>query len=261
MKVDLTNQVALVTGAARGIGRAIADQLAANGARVVYADLDFQNAQAAAAQATNASALAMDVSSEAQVEAGVAQIIKEQGRLDILVNNAGVNTIKHRVNIDQFPLEEWQRILSVDLTGLFLVSRAASRHMVERKTGRIVNISSVLGVVPARLQCAFTTAKAGVVQLTRTMAIELAPSNILVNCVAPGSTLTEGTKQLFYSQDAIMQERAQRMLSHVPLNRPGTVEEIAHAVLFFAAPESSYITGQTLCVDGGWTAGGFLRDF
>ena len=261
MKVDLTNQVALVTGAARGIGQAIADQLAANGARVVYADLDFATAKAAAAHAPNASALAMDVSSDAQVEAGVAQIIKEQGHLDILVNNAGVNTIKHRVNIDQFPLEEWQRILSVDLTGLFLVSRAASRHMVERKSGRIVNISSVLGVVPARLQCAFTTAKAGVVQLTRTMAIELAPSNILVNCVAPGSTLTEGTKQLFYSQDAIMQERAQRMLSHVPLNRPGTVEEIAHAVLFFAAPESSYITGQTLCVDGGWTAGGFLRDF
>jgi len=261
MKVDLTNQVALVTGAARGIGRAIADQLAANGARVVYADLDFENAKAAAAPATNASALAMDVSSETQVEAGVAQILKQQGRLDILVNNAGINTLKHRVNIDQFPLEEWHRILNVDLTGLFLVSRAVSRHMVERKTGRIVNISSVLGVVPARLQCAFTTAKAGVVQLTRTMAIELAPSNILVNCVAPGSTLTEGTKQLFYSQDAILQERAQRMLSHVPLNRPGTVEEIAHAVLFFAAPESSYITGQTLCVDGGWTAGGFLRDF
>jgi len=261
MKVDLTEKVALVTGAARGIGKAIADLFVANGARVVYADLDFETARVSAAPSPNGSALAMDVSNESQVEAGVAQIIKEHGHLDILVNNAGINTMNHRVNIDQFPLEEWQRILSVDLTGLFLVSRAASRQMVARKSGRIVNISSVLGVVPARLQCAFTTAKAGVVQLTRTMAIELAPNNILVNCVAPGSTLTEGTKQLFYRQDAIMQERAQRMLSHVPLNRPGTVEEIANAVLFFAAPESSYITGQTLCVDGGWTAGGFLRDF
>jgi len=261
MKVDLTGKVALVTGAARGIGKAIADLFVANGARVVYADLDFETARVSAAPSPNGSALAMDVSNESQVEAGVAQIIKEHGHLDILVNNAGINTMNHRVNIDQFPLEEWQRILSVDLTGLFLVSRAASRQMVARKSGRIVNISSVLGVVPARLQCAFTTAKAGVVQLTRTMAIELAPNNILVNCVAPGSTLTEGTKQLFYRQDAIMQERAQRMLSHVPLNRPGTVEEIANAVLFFAAPESSYITGQTLCVDGGWTAGGFLRDF
>jgi len=261
MKVDLSGQVALVTGAARGIGQAIADLLIQNGARVVYADLDFETARIAASQSKNATPLAMDVTSEPQVDETVAHIIKQHGRLDILVNNAGVNTMKHRVNIDQFPLEEWQRILSVDLTGLFLVSRAASRGMLERKSGRIINISSVLGVVPARLQCAYTTAKAGVIQLTRTMAIELAPSNILVNCVAPGSTLTEGTKQLFYSSDALFQERAKRMLDHVPLNRPGTVAEIAHAVLFFAAPESSYITGQTLCVDGGWSAGGFLRDF
>jgi 3-oxoacyl-[acyl-carrier protein] reductase len=261
MKVDLNGQVALVTGAARGIGRAIADLFAANGAQVIYADIDFETAKVSAAESASGSALAMDVSNESQVEAGIAQIIKSHRRLDVLVNNAGINTMKHRVNIDQFPLEEWQRILNVDLTGLFLVSRAGSRRMVERQGGRIINISSVLGVIPARLQCAFTTAKAGVIQLTRTMAIELASSNVLVNCVAPGSTLTEGTKQLFYSQDAIMQERAQRMLSHVPLKRPGTMEEIANAVLFFAAPESSYITGQTLCVDGGWTAGGFLRDF
>jgi 3-oxoacyl-[acyl-carrier protein] reductase len=261
MKVDLLGQVALVTGAARGIGRAIAELLAENGAIVVYADLDFDIAKVAASQSRNATPLAMDVSSEQQVEAGVAQIFKQHGRLDILINNAGINTMKHRVNIDQFPLEEWQRILSVDLTGLFLVSREASRVMIERKSGRIINISSVLGVVPARLQCAYTAAKAGVIQLTRTMAIELAPSNILANCVAPGSTLTEGTKQLFYGSEALFQERAKRMLEHVPLNRPGTVREIAHAVLFFAAPESSYITGQTLCVDGGWTAGGFLRDF
>lgn len=261
MTVDLTGQVALVTGAARGIGQAIADLLSENGAQVVYADVDFEAAHIAASNTARATPLALDVSSESQVETGVAQILKQHHRLDILVNNAGVNTMKHRVNVDQFPLEEWQRILNVDLTGLFLVSKAASRAMRERNSGRIVNISSVLGVVPARLQCAYTAAKAGVIQLTRTMAIELAPGNILVNCVAPGSTLTEGTKQLFYSEDAMFQQRAKRMLDHVPLSRPGTVREIAHAVLFFAAPESSYITGQTLCVDGGWTAGGFLRDF
>lgn len=261
MNVDLNGQVALVTGAARGIGLATADLLAANGARVVYADVDAAGAAAAAARTPGASSLALDVSQESQVEAGVDQVVAEHGRLDLVVNNAGINTMRHRVNIDQFPLDEWNRIVAVDLTGLFLVSRAASRHLIARQGGRIVNISSVLGVVPARLQCAYTAAKAGVVQLTRTMAIELAPSNILVNCVAPGSTLTEGTRQLFYSQDALMQERAQRMLSHVPLQRPGTVDEIAHAVLFFVAPASSYITGQILCVDGGWTAGGFLRDF
>jgi NAD(P)-dependent dehydrogenase (short-subunit alcohol dehydrogenase family) len=260
MKVELSGQVALVTGAARGIGRAIAELLAKNGARVVYADIDIETAKVPASQSKDAMSLAMDVTSEAQVTSGIEEIINLHGRLDILVNNAGVNTTQHRVNIDQFPLEEWQRILNVDLTGMFLVSRAASRVMLQRKAGRIVNISSVLGLVPARLQCAYTTAKAGVVQLTRTMALELAP-NVLVNCVAPGSTLTEGTKQLFYSDDAIFHQRAKRMLEHVPLNRAGTVEEIAHAVLFFVAPESSYITGQILCVDGGWTAGGFLRDF
>jgi NAD(P)-dependent dehydrogenase (short-subunit alcohol dehydrogenase family) len=261
MKVDLNGQVALVTGAARGIGQAIADALAQNGANVIYADVDFETAKFAASRSSSGTALAMNVGDEAQVDAGVAQILKQHGRLDILINNAGINTMKHRVNIDQFPLEEWQRILNVDLTGLFLVSRAGSRAMVAQRRGRIINISSVLGVVPARLQCAFIAAKGGVIQLTRGMAIELAPSGILVNCVAPGSTLTEGTKTLFYSQDAMMQERAQRMLSHVPLGRPGTVEEIANTVLFFAAPESSYVTGQILCVDGGWSAGGFLRDF
>ena len=261
MKVDLNGQVALVTGAARGIGQAIADLLAQNGAQVVYADIDYEAVKISAARSNSGTALAMDVSKEAQVEEGVAQILRQHGRLDILVNNAGINTAIHRVNVDQFPLEEWQRILNVDLTGLFLVSQAGSRVMVSQKRGRIINIASVLGVVPARLQCAFIAAKGGVIQLTRAMAIELAPSGILVNCVAPGSTLTDGTKSLFYSQDALMQERAQRMISHVPLGRPGTTEEIANTVLFFAARESSYVTGQILCVDGGWSAGGFLRDF
>jgi NAD(P)-dependent dehydrogenase (short-subunit alcohol dehydrogenase family) len=261
MKVDLNGQVALVTGAARGIGQAIADLFADNGATVIYADVDYETAKTSASRTARGSAIAMDVSKEAQVEECVSQIVRQHGRLDILVNNAGVNTVKHRVNIDQFPLDEWQRILNVDLTGLYLVSRAGSRAMVAQKKGRIINIASVLGVVPARLQCAFIAAKGGVIQLTRAMAIELAPSGVLVNCVAPGSTLTEGTKSLFYSQEAIMQERAQRMLSHVPLGRPGTTDEIGNSVLFFAAPESSYITGQILCVDGGWSAGGFLRDF
>src|SRR6266853_680854 len=168
MRIDLTGKVALVTGAARGIGLGIADLLVANGAQaVVYADIDFATAKVEAGKSPAGAALAMDVSNEAQVEAGIAQVLKQHRQLDILVNNAGVNTLKHRVN--------------VDLTGMFLVSRAASRSMIKRKTGRIINIASVLGVTPARLQCAFTTAKAGVIHFTRTIAIELAPSNILVN--------------------------------------------------------------------------------
>jgi 3-oxoacyl-[acyl-carrier protein] reductase len=261
MKVDLAKKCALVTGAARGIGQAIADVLAANGARVAYTDIDFTVVEKAAACSPHSLALGMDISDETEVNSKVAEVLKHFGRIDILVNNAGVNTAKHRQNIDQFPLEEWQRIVNIDLTGTYLVTRAVARAMIQQRAGRIINIASVLGVVPARLQCAFIAAKAGVVHLTRSSAIELAEFGILVNCVAPGSTITEGTKQLFYSDNAAEKERAERMLSHVPLGRPGTVEEIAHAVLFFAAPESAYITGQTLCVDGGWTAGGFFRDF
>jgi 3-oxoacyl-[acyl-carrier protein] reductase len=261
MKVNLEGKFALVTGAARGIGQAIADTLTTNGARVAYADIDFAAVQQTAANAPGSMAVAMDISNESSVESAMAEILKQFGRLDILVNNAGVNTAKHRVNIDQFPLEEWDRILKIDLTGTFLVSQAATRIMLKQQEGRIINIASVLGVIPARLQCAFTAAKAGVVHLTRTLAIELGEHGILVNCVAPGSTLTEGTKQLFYSESATEKDRARKVLSHIPLGRAGSVEEMAHAVLFFAAPESSYITGQTLCVDGGWSAGGFFRDF
>ena len=261
MKVDLNGKAALVTGAGRGIGQAIADLLAENGARVAYSDIDLDSARAAADGKRGCLALRMDVADAEQVNAGVEEVGGQFGGLDILVNNAGIADVKHRVNIDEFPADQWERIVKVDLTGVYLVCKAGVKPMIERGGGRVINIASVLGVVPARLQCAYNAAKAGVVSLTRSMAIELAPQGVLVNCVAPGSTLTDATKQLFYSEEAVMQERAQRMLSHVPLGRAGTVEDIAHAVLFFAAPETGYVTGQILCVDGGWTAGGFLRDF
>jgi NAD(P)-dependent dehydrogenase (short-subunit alcohol dehydrogenase family) len=261
MNVDLSGKCALVTGAARGIGQSIADLLTANGASVAYSDIDATAVHEAAARAPRSLAVEMNVSDESQVNSTVANVLEQFGRIDVLVNNAGVNTEKYRVNIDEFPLEEWERIVKVDMTGTYLVSKAVTRAMIRERSGRIVNIASVLGVIPARLQCAFVAAKAGVVQLTRATAIELAEYGIMVNCVAPGSTLTDGTKQLFYGDNAAQKERAKRMLSHVPLGRPGTVDDVAYAVLFFAAPESSYITGQILCVDGGWTAGGFFRDF
>jgi NAD(P)-dependent dehydrogenase (short-subunit alcohol dehydrogenase family) len=260
MNVNLQGQVALVTGAAGGIGQSIAGSLAANGARVVYADINLDAARQCARQTPGAIALRMDVTNEAEVEAALAEVLRQCGGLDILVNNAGVNTITHRVNIDQFPTEEWDRILRVDLTGLFLVSKAGAKLMLPRRSGRIINISSVLGVVPARLQCAFVAAKAGVVNLTRAMALELGPQGVLVNCIAPGSILTEGTKKLFYGADGKFSDRVQAMLAHVPLGRPGSCEEIAHATLFLAAPESSYINGAVLPVDGGWLAG-YIRDF
>jgi NAD(P)-dependent dehydrogenase (short-subunit alcohol dehydrogenase family) len=260
MKVNLEGKVALVTGAARGIGQASAKALAANGARVIYADIDLPAARRAAAQTPGALALAVDVADEKHVEGLISQTLDRFGTLDILVNNAGVNTFNHRVNIDQFPTEEWERILTVDLTGLFFVSRAALQPMLAKKSGRIINISSVMGVVPARLQCPFVAAKAGVINLTRAMALELGNQGVLVNCIAPGSILTDGTRKLFYGQKGKLNGSLQALLSHIPLGRPGTVEEIAHAVLFLAAPESSYVNGATLTVDGGWTTG-YTRDF
>lgn len=261
MNVDLRGKVALITGAARGIGLATARAFAASGAHVILSDVDKEEAETAALSLSHARALRMDVSDQREVESAIAEIQRTEKRLDILVNNAGLNTLHHRVTIDQFPPEEWDRIMNIDLRGLFLVSRSATALMIQNGGGRIINISSVLGVVPARLQCAFTAAKAGVINLTRSMAIELAPHGILVNCVAPGSTLTQATEALFYGENGVMRDQARRLLAHIPMGRAGRPEEIAHAILFLAAPESSYVTGQTLCVDGGWSAGGFMRDF
>lgn len=257
MKTDLTGLVALVTGAARGIGQCVADRLVANGAQVVYSDINLAEVSATAAK-TNSMPLHLDVSSEASVTAGIDCIEKKFGRLDILVNNAGVNSdLQHRVTFDQFSPDEWDRVLRIDLNGVFLVSRSAVRLMIRQKSGSIVNISSVLGVVPARLQCAYTAAKAGVVNLTRTMAIEMGPHDVVINCIAPG---TMG-HIAFYDKNSPQSTKGPAILSHVPLGRPGRLEDVANAVLFFADPDNRYVTGQILCVDGGWTAGGFFRNF
>ena len=261
MQVNLQGEIALVTGAARGIGQAIAAALAANGATVIVSDIDLAAAEATAREIPRARALRLDVTDPAEVADGVGKVAREHGRLDILVNNAGLNTIEQRVTIEQFPVAEWDRIVNVDLRGVFLVSREGAKVMVAQGGGRIVNVASVLGVVPARLQCAYNAAKAGVINLTQSMAIELAGRGIRVNAVAPGSTITDATRGLFYGKGAAMGDRAKQLLSHVPMGRAGEASEIAQVVLFFAAPESSYVTGQVLCVDGGWSAGGFLRDF
>src|SRR5262245_42990328 len=260
MRSDLNGKVTLVTGAARGIGQAIADRFAANGAVVYYTDLVLDEARAAAGRSPNGRSLKLDVTRAGDIAEAIRRITSDCGRLDVLVNNAGVNTMAHRVTIDQFPREEWDRILAVDLTGLYEMSRAAAAVMRTQSSGRIINIASIAGLVPLRLQCAFVAAKAGVVNLTKAMALELAPLGILVNGIAPGSTLTEGTRKLFYGDDGLFKESVQRMLDHVALGRPAEVDEIAVAAQFLADPENTYMTGHVLVVDGGWTAG-YARDF
>jgi NAD(P)-dependent dehydrogenase (short-subunit alcohol dehydrogenase family) len=259
MQVNLREQVALVTGAGNGIGKSIADHLAANGATVIYTDIDRAAAERAAQQG-GGHALELDVTQSTRIHAVMAEIQSRFHRLDLLVNNAGINTLAHRVCVDEFPREEWDRIIAVDLTAAYEMSKAAARLMKPQGRGRIVNISSIAGVVPLRLQCAFTAAKAGLNNLTRAMAIELGKDGILVNAIAPGSIITDGTRRLFYGSDGLFHQNVQSLIDHIPLGRPGTPEEIAHAALFLAAPENTYLTGHILVVDGGWTAG-YHRDF
>lgn len=259
MKVDLNGKVALVTGAARGIGKAIADSLAANGARVAYTDISPAVEQAAAG-VPGCAARRLDVTDAADIAAGVEWVRREFGGLDILVNNAGVNTAKHRVTLDQFPRKEWDWIINTDLTGCYLVTQAAVPAIIERGGGRIVNISSVFGLVPARLQCAFVAAKAGVMNLTKAMALEFAERGVLVNAIAPGSIPLEGPHSIFDGEDPVMKGRREGMLAHIPLHRFGTNKDVANAVLFLVDPDNNYITGSVLTVDGGWTAG-YSRDF
>ena len=263
MQIDLADKVALVTGGAQGIGRAIVAGLIANGARVAIVDIDEAAARRTVAEFEaegTVAAWTADVSDTVQMQAAAADVIRRWGRIDILVNNAGLNTRKDRRPIHEFADEDWERILRVDLTGVFVTSRAVIPHLIQSGGGRIVNIASVVGLVPLRLQRAFVAAKAGVINLTRSMALELATHRILVNAVAPGSTLTDGTRALFYGADGAYSEKAVSLLAHIPLARPAEPEEIAHAVLFLVAPEASYVTGSVVTVDGGWTAG-YTRDW
>ena len=256
MRCDLEGKVAFVTGAAGAIGSAIVRRLSENGASIVVADINVAGAEAVAAKLSDAMPCAVDIRSEASIEAAVEMTLKRYGRIDILINNAGVNTLAHRVNIDSFPSAEWDRITGIDLDGLFLMSRRALQPMLASgRGGRIVNIASVVGLAAMRLQVPFVAAKAGIIHLTRAMALELGPQGVATNAIAPGSIMTELTKQLFYGEDGKFFAKTDAFMQHIPLGRPGTTDEIAEAALFLSSPASSYINGQVLAVDGGWTAG------
>jgi 2-hydroxycyclohexanecarboxyl-CoA dehydrogenase len=245
--MTLDGRVALVTGAARGIGAAIAHRLAAHGATVVVADLDG-DAAGATAEALDGKAfgVAVDVSSSASVNAALDEVRAAAGPPAILVNNAGIDVIKPFVDSTE---EEWDRIIAVNLKGPINCSRAVLDAMIERKYGRIVNIASDAGRVGSSGEAVYSATKGGVIAFTKTLAREMARHGITVNCVCPGPTETALLAQVAeYSQK--LYESVSRA---IPLGRTAQPDDIAPAVAFLASDDASYITGQTLSVSGGLT--------
>jgi 3-oxoacyl-[acyl-carrier protein] reductase len=241
---QLKGKVAIVTGASRGIGKATALALAAEGATVV---VNYASSQASAEQVvaeietmgSGAIALPADVSQADQVEQLVNTVMDKWGQIDVLVNNAGItrDTLLLRMK-----LEEWQAVIDLNLTGVFLCTKAISKIMLKQRSGRIINITSVSGLMGNPGQANYSAAKAGVVGFTKTIAKELAPRGITVNAVAPGFIATDMTADI----------KSEEILKFIPLSRYGQPEEVAGMIRFLAAdPAAAYITGQVMNVDGG----------
>ncbi len=242
MNVALGGKVAVVTGGSRGIGLAIAQALAGAGAKVAVLARDGARAQeAAGGLGGGAQGYACDVSDAAQAEAALGAVDKALGPVDILVNNAGIarDNLLFRIAED-----DWDRVLDTNLKGAFLMTKLAARGMIKRRWGRVVNITSVVGLTGNKGQSNYAASKAGLIGFTKAVAKELASRNVLVNAVAPGYIDTEMTR-------SIAEEAKQALQAAIPLGRLGQGADVAAAVLFLASDLASYITGQVLVVDGG----------
>jgi 3-oxoacyl-[acyl-carrier protein] reductase len=241
MKIDMNGRVALVTGSTRGIGNAIAKTLIDCNAKVAVVGRDAAKAKEVASSIGAAGGFGCDIASPESVEALVADVEKELGSVDILVNNAGLtrDNILFRIKND-----DWDAVLDANLRGAFIAIRAASRGMMKRRWGRIINIASVVGIIGNKGQSNYAASKAGLIGLTKSVAKELASRNILANVVAPGFIDTDMT--------AAMTPEARTTLSgQIPLERLGSPADVASAVAFLASDAASYITGQVIVVDGG----------
>ncbi len=247
----LEGQVAIITGSGQGIGKAIALRFAREGADIAVIDINNETAAATAQEirrlGRRATVSVTDVSKYHMVETAVNATASELGRIDVLVNNAG---IEKRAPFLEITPEDWQRQVDVNLSGTFYCTQTAARQMVKRRYGRIVNLSSVAGLIGPIDLAAYGAAKAGIVGLTRAAALDLADFGITVNAIAPGPIETELMLGVWTAE--ALRERPQ----HGAIARFGTVEEIAHTALFLASPESGFITGTTLAVDGGAAAAG-----
>ena len=254
---NLDGLIAVVTGAAQGLGLGIAEQLVHDGATVIIADLQHDKGRTEAARlqadGLNVQAAHLNITDSAAVTAFFDEVIDEHGRLDILVNNAGVG--QNVAPVVALSDEEWDRVLSATLTGAFYCCRAAGAIMERQESGCIVNIASINGQNPAALVAAYDVAKAGVISLTRTLAIELAAYGVRVNAVSPGPVYTEFNRQTMaqrcQSLNITEDEMIERIRTAIPLGRWGEPIDIARAVAFLCSPQASWITGEVLRVSGG----------
>ena len=242
----LEGRVSLVTGASRGIGRAIARALAAEGAHVVLAARDAARLEEPLAEvragAGRGEALAVDVADRASVEKAIAHVVAVHGRIDHLVNNAGITRDNLLLRMKD---EEWQQVMATNLTGVFLCTQAALKPMLKQRSGRIVNITSVVGLAGNAGQANYAASKAGIVGFTKSVAREVASRGITANAVAPGFVETDMT--------AAMTDKAREaVLTAVPMGRVGRPEDVAGAVLYLVSDAAAYVTGQVLGVDGGF---------
>ena len=242
---QLTDQIALITGAGRGIGRAIALVFAAAGADIVCADCNAENAQKVAeevrALGRKAWAHTVDVADGAAVAAAAEKILAETGRVDILVNNAGVTRDGLLMRLSE---ADWDTVLDINLKGAFLFTQALSRAFLKQRSGRIINISSVIGLIGNAGQCNYAASKAALLGLTKSAAKEFASRGVTVNALAPGFIETDMTASL-------PAELKAELLKRIPLNRFGRPEDVAQGALFLAGPDACYVTGQVLAIDGG----------
>jgi NAD(P)-dependent dehydrogenase (short-subunit alcohol dehydrogenase family) len=240
----LDGQVAIVTGGAKGIGKAIADRLAADGARIVIADL--QGAEAAAAAYDGGVGLAVDVADEEMVERMAAETSERCGRIDILVNNAGLYASLPMRSFEQIPVAEWRQVMDINVLSMFLTCRAIVPRMRASGGGRIVNISSGTPFRGVPFLLHYVTSKGAIVALTRALAKELA-GEVLVNCVAPGFTMSEGVEE----HPEVIEALRDISVAARTIKRDQVPEDITGAVAFLCGPESTFITGQTMVIDGG----------
>jgi len=244
-KMRLKGKVALITGGARGIGKSIGLLFAKEGADITVADVNLEEAQKTAAEiealGVKSLALAMDVTDYAKVEEAVNKILDKLGKVDILVNNAGITKDNLILRMSQ---AEWDAVLGVNLKGSFNCLKAVSRSMLKQHSGKIINVASIIGIVGNAGQANYSASKAGIIALTKSAAKEFSSRNINVNAVAPGFIQTDMTARL-------PEELKLKMKEAIPLGRFGSADDIAATCLFLASEEASYITGQTIVVDGG----------